>query len=659
MDVYVHKFWCNKIEVAYQEAVALKMQEELIREEEAAWMAESEQKAKRAQSEKEKKSKKKQSRQKRNNRKSKYKGREEKAIVAAREKHQEDHHNDENEASVMVELTLVPVMVDVLCDVSDSVDAATDVLQPDSEDRDASPVNWDTNTSEIHPPAEVCTSGISGLSCVQNGVADKRSPSIMDDSSSTCSTDSVPSVVMSVTYKGNSFSNHNKQSLSRGRNQGSKTVSDCSSWTTESDNQPCPALDSGHQNDVSESSKAGELEFEPAGSLSDQKIGPSRILFGRWCIFMFHLSEYFCHYKSCIFMIDIYILNVIQEEVLLQKKPSAQDSVDLERPKENMAPIPSSLRSPPRNLPSVQYRSEYKSAGRVDSLPVRKTSSNCMQHSGQPASSSISVQIASVLKSETQKAATLKSTEKPTTPQLPVMSRPSSAPLIPCTRHTAPFISMVQTTPLLARSVNVVGRLGHDPSPEAIYVPQCYRNAIISLPLDMVIEEAFRDVPHSMERFRRGSTRSMHSDPSLLGEIENLVLYKSVHDGSREHLTSMEFPSCTSRRQTQGVLADEFPHLDIINELLDEEHNVDGAGTCFPTLRNGFERVRGYHCGRFKRGYSSSASNHFDTLREFIPQASPLPYAGVQQIDGLVPTQWKMSSADLSLYGMTNGDGGS
>lgn len=49
----------SKIEVAYQEAVSLKRQEELIREEEAAWLAESELKAKRA-SEKEKKTKKKQ-----------------------------------------------------------------------------------------------------------------------------------------------------------------------------------------------------------------------------------------------------------------------------------------------------------------------------------------------------------------------------------------------------------------------------------------------------------------------------------------------------------------------------------------------------------------------------------------------------------------------
>lgn len=53
-------FYSSKIEVAYQEAVALKRQEELIREEEAAWIAENEQKTKRGAADKEKKSKKKQ-----------------------------------------------------------------------------------------------------------------------------------------------------------------------------------------------------------------------------------------------------------------------------------------------------------------------------------------------------------------------------------------------------------------------------------------------------------------------------------------------------------------------------------------------------------------------------------------------------------------------
>lgn len=52
--------YSSKIEVAYQEAVALKKQEELIREEEAAWLAEIEHRARRGAVDKEKKSKKKQ-----------------------------------------------------------------------------------------------------------------------------------------------------------------------------------------------------------------------------------------------------------------------------------------------------------------------------------------------------------------------------------------------------------------------------------------------------------------------------------------------------------------------------------------------------------------------------------------------------------------------
>ncbi|MQL81018.1 hypothetical protein Taro_013481, partial [Colocasia esculenta] len=54
-------FSSSRIEVAYQEAVALKRQEELIREEEAAGLAENELKLKRSAAEKEKRTKKKQS----------------------------------------------------------------------------------------------------------------------------------------------------------------------------------------------------------------------------------------------------------------------------------------------------------------------------------------------------------------------------------------------------------------------------------------------------------------------------------------------------------------------------------------------------------------------------------------------------------------------
>jgi hypothetical protein len=59
MFVLAH-LYTNRVEVAYREAVALKRQEELIREEEAAGQAETELRAKREAAEREKRSRKKQ-----------------------------------------------------------------------------------------------------------------------------------------------------------------------------------------------------------------------------------------------------------------------------------------------------------------------------------------------------------------------------------------------------------------------------------------------------------------------------------------------------------------------------------------------------------------------------------------------------------------------
>lgn len=110
-----------------------------------------------------------------------------------------------------------PDVLEDVSDTSDVVDGVGEVIQPDSDERDASPVNWDTDASEVHPPTEASSSGVSGLSSVQNGIVEKRSPSMMDDSSSTCSTDSVPSVGVSGPYKGNSFSSNHKHQRSPSR----------------------------------------------------------------------------------------------------------------------------------------------------------------------------------------------------------------------------------------------------------------------------------------------------------------------------------------------------------------------------------------------------------------------------------------------------------
>ncbi|GLT99457.1 hypothetical protein SLE2022_168950 [Rubroshorea leprosula] len=708
--VLAHIF-SNKIEVAYQELVALKRQEELIREEEAAWLAESGQKGKRGASEKEKKSKKKQAKQKRNNRKGKEKGREEKANVAINDKHGEENLVDEKESGID-EMHHLPEKSDVMeddSDVSDSVDGVPEVLQPDSEDRDASPVNWDTDTSEVHPPTEASSSGVS----VQNGVADKRSPSVGDDSSSTCSTDSVPLVVMNGTYRGNFFNNQNQESPIRGKNQCGRATFDGSSWTSEIDNRPSgPVQEAGDLNDASESSKAGESESEAVvSSLQSQT---------KW------LDQ-----------------GVVKKEIVgSQKKQIHRDQVDLERPKEKTTAIPSSHRSPPRSpLPTVHLKSEHKSAATVTPVPVRKASSNGSQHTDQavpPSASSTSSQMMGMPKYETQKAANPKPTEKPLTSSSHVMSRSSSAPLVPGPKATIPAVSIVQTTPLLARSVTAAGRLDPDPSPAThSYVPQSYRNAMIgnhvgsgsagfahpnssssgvnpspaysqpspivsatvflsqsseridqnsvqsSFPYGMVKRDALQNGPQWMDG-PRGS-RSMHCDPSpLLSGIQNLDLCQPVQSSSRE-LISSEFPACKSQRQTQGgAMADEFPHLDIINYLLDEEHGIGKVGkegSVLHPLGNGshplnrhssfpsemsisgemgplsascrFERARSFHGDGFQRGYGSLS--HFDIHTQFIPQASPLPYAN-GQIDGLIPAHWQMAGSDLSLLGMRNSE---
>ncbi|PPR80606.1 hypothetical protein GOBAR_AA40106 [Gossypium barbadense] len=617
--------------------------------------------------------------QKRNNRKSKDKGREEKAFVAAKEKHQEDNRDNEKDASMMVEVRLVPeksYLPDDVSDVSEAVHCGIEALQPDSEDRCASPVGWDTDTSEVHPPTEASSSGISSLSCMQNEVADKRSPSTMDDSSSTCSTDSVPSVVTNVSYKGNLYSNNqNKKSPSRGKNQRSKTSSDDGSWTTETDNQPpSPALDGGDCNDASESSKAGESESEAALSSS--------------------LDQTTWDDQDALKKVEV---------ILLQKKPSTHDPVDLERPKVKTVAIPSS----PRNLlPTAKFRSDYSIAGSVGSVLVRKASSNDLRQSDQPASSKTSIQMTSIPKSEIQKAATSKPAENPVTPQVPVMSSPSSAPQISSLRPTAPVVSMVQTTAVLSRSVSAAGCLGPSTTPATSCVPQSYRNALGNhvapgsshpkfsssvaysqppalvpapvyiprssermdpnsvqpgFPFGMVIRDSLPNAPGWMESSQRDATTSMHSIPSSLLEIENLDL-------------STDFPGCTTGRQTQGVFADEFPHLDIINDLLDEEHNVgrvarsatrfhslgllnrhvsspSNLGMLGETVSScGFEQAWSYWNNGFQQGYRNSLGNHCDTSREYIPQPSPLPNAD-GLIDGLTPTHWPMAS-----LGMRNAD---
>ncbi|KAK4388204.1 TNF receptor-associated factor1a, partial [Sesamum angolense] len=322
IEIFVLAHIFSKIEVAYQEAVALKKQEELIREEEAAWLAEIEQKARRGAVDKEKKSKKKQGKQKRNNRKGKDKGRDDKSSSILLDKIEQDSPSiDRKDVAADQEMVVEKSdPVEDVSDASDSVDCVPETLLPDSEDRDVSPVNWETDTSEVHPPTEASSSEVSGLSgVVQNGI-EGRSPSAVDDSSSTCSSDSVPSVI-NVPHKGISRY-HKNQNLRAG-----KLMSDTADWANEEPAQPSEAvLDARQPNDVSQS-------FNIVGSLS--KAGSRSLQNG-----LVNRSERKVGKKE-------------EETGSLHGNFNAKDSVDMEASGNKAAYVTSPPRSPSKSIPLI------------------------------------------------------------------------------------------------------------------------------------------------------------------------------------------------------------------------------------------------------------------------------------------------------------------
>lgn len=428
---------------------------------------------------------------------------------------------------------------------------------------------------------------------------------------------------------------------------------------------------------------------------------------------------------------------------MLQKKLSIKEQVDTERQsKEKTTAAPSPPRSPPRILPcTAPPKLEPKTTPVAEPVSVRKTSPNSPQAAYNKAAPLVtSTQTLTVSKPETQKAATLKLTEQPTVHQIPLVSRPSTAPLIPCPIPTTPVVSMVQTTPQLARSVSAAGRLGPDPSSAAThsYVPQSYRNAIIgnavasssssfthpqpssstvnsspvysqlpslvSAPMflpqnsdrmdvnsvksgfsfGMGTQDMLQNGAQWTERCHRDVGRCTNSGPSMLSDIQNREFYNPVQSGPREQHFSSEFAAGTSGYQTLGGTSDEFPfpHLDIINDLLNDEQvgKAARASTSMQSMSNGthllsrqrsfpgdvgisgemgstsacrFERTLSYHVGGsrdevFQRGYGSSGSHFEHPLRDFLPQTNATPHYGNGQIDGLMANQWQVGGPDIT-----------
>lgn len=279
-------------------------------------------------------------------------------------------------------------------------------------------------------------------------------------------------------------------------------------------------------------------------------------------------------------------------------------------------------------------------------------------------------------RADIQKAAS----PKPAAQPAPSMSRPSSAPIIP-PKQVAPVVSAVQTSTIsLARSMSSIGRIG-SPTHSQAYIPQSYKHAIVgssgfnhssSQSTGVTALPPYSHPPPISVSNQSGFPINVGSwdvsSGGLLwtgGPSSNTTTISGNHR-TNHYNTAVAASTRTTDvqigRRAQSLMTDEFPHLDIINDLLEDEQGMmDSAVYQLPQRFN--NNQYSYHGGA-DLGISGRSRNYSDdgfhySYGKYMPHLSPSssssPYAN-GQMDGLAQTQWQMANMDLSLLAMRNQD---
>ncbi|XP_042453301.1 TNF receptor-associated factor homolog 1a-like isoform X1 [Zingiber officinale] len=684
MFVLVQMF-SSRIEVSYQEVVALKRQEELIREEEVACQAQ----LKRGSSERERRSKKKQAKQKRNGRKAKDRGKDE-DCNPRKEKFQLECQSEDrildSFPSDQVELAGEKIFThEAASDVYDAADDVVEVVQPDIDETGFCPSISDTDTSEIHPVIE-----INGVD-VQNGQIDKRSQSLIADSPLTWSTESVLSALDRVSYNGSTLPNNKKIQYSRSRRKNKRDIEkECIDSTNGVDNQRAKNISDGSSHDIN-GKKASETEPDSTVSSMSEEQRPEK-----------NMAE--------------------KEDVaILQKRSTSKDLADADR----LPSSPSLIRKTPaillqRKQSLATTSSVTAAAAAIKPASNKKLSSNIAQADNVIPITSRSTTTSSI-HSEAQKNNIPGKISSSL--QANATSRPSSAPLIPALRPTASITTTQQAVPVLSRSVSSAGRLGTAPSASApSNVPQSYKNAIIgkmanasssqsvacsqspsefassasTLPQTPSRNEHMPsqsgltfgclnpDVVTSLHPYRdnhyefatsttssSSSTYNSQSFGSLVGNMEKLNLYGNPNTQYPDAIGSRVCP------QPQDTVVEEFPHLDIINDLLNEDENIgrtdmssshifsqhyslpvnySNGETRLLVSANRFGQSENHYGEGLQRGYDGASSNLLHRIRdEHFHQMDHSSYAN-NMFDRSMQKQLPYRNTDPLIFNLTNGD---
>lgn len=265
------------------------------------------------------------------------------------------------------------------------------------------------------------------------------------------------------------------------------------------------------------------------------------------------------------------------------------------------------------------------------SFPVTTTAAESASSKEPPSSSAAGTVKVSAISSRLSSASSIQYEAK--NPNVPVRisspqqsnatSRPSSAPLIPAPKPTTPIASTVQPVPLLSRSVSAAGRFGNDSSLSApAFIPQSYRNAIFGRSMNasrpFLIDDtaltgqsvSFSHSPLSSVSMLPPQTPIRKNQPSIqpglnFGCLKPEIVHTqqpwtddSYHGSSSMSSNSQRSGSILTngmgrldiygkfqKKQypakialiipsVQGTVTEEFPHLDIINDLLDDDQHI-------------------------------------------------------------------------------------
>lgn len=552
MFVLAHLF-SNRVEVAYLEAIALKRQEELIREEEAAGQAEIELKARREAAEKEKRNKKKQAKQRRNNRKEKEKDGEEKQPAAGRESRQGEGSTSSRATLSFSKGTSITVTTTDLVDddddssVLDNTDGIVGTLRAAQEDGDADQIFWEREGSEFHQTMEASFSGGSCIDSSQNGRSNRKQEVVLDDSSSTCSSDSFPSNNASSGVSGRRRSNTSDQNpMSMNRVRG-RIGSDRDLRFGETKGVLRGRVGSVGSTEASSSNSLGGLDAETVIASLKKRVQwlQQRLLEKEEEVVLLHeqLSLYQHHYGSDLFKEDDH---KIAKEIDCSQSQADSDSVPLSPGRESSESLKNEGRSLEElhNLRTwspkdVQACSEDAVTSSSDVLANGNfAEAHMVSHSNAqslPAAASIQKLAATCRTQGSLSPPSFASVSSVTFESIPVhgltenlaacstsqstlssgmitdsgMPRPSSAPGLPeAPRPYPPFMQQSHPPPL-ARSVSATGRLGATASePTSSSTQPCFP-----------VVPSYRNAAAGMIRSNTAASSSTYSDTGLRSQV--------------------------------------------------------------------------------------------------------------------------------------------